>query len=280
LHVKLSDELTIHYVKAGSGPNTILFAPGWSMSTACFEKQLAAFEESTEYTFVTYDPRSQGLSSKTEGGHFYQQHGRDLNAFIEALELRNIVLGGWSFGGNEVLSYVNQFGTGRLAAFIMIDAAPKTTGADNTKEWIWYRYDDADGAAKLFTMGPLLDREGTITAFADWMLADKSPEKLAFVHRMAAQTPSTVMALLNAAASHDDYTDDLRAMEGKLPLLYTVRKEWGDAATTWALENTPGATVSTTMNSHMDFWERPESFNALLLDFLTEVKSFNITDGS
>jgi len=76
LKVKLNEDLTIHYEKAGSGEKTILFVPGWSMSTAVFEKQLTAFEGSSEYTFVTYDPRGQGLSSKTEGGHFYQQHAR------------------------------------------------------------------------------------------------------------------------------------------------------------------------------------------------------------
>ncbi len=272
MKVKLSNDLTIHYEKTGSGEKTILFVPGWAMSTACFEKQLAAFEGSTEYTFVTYDPRGQGLSSRTEGGHFYQQHGRDLNEFIETLELRNIVLGGWSFGGNEVLSYVNQFGTGRLRAFIMIDAAPRTTGADNTAEWVWYAADDADGARQWFTTGPLLDRDGTITGFANWMLNNKSPENIAFVRRMALQTSSTVMALLNAAAAYDDYTEDLKAMDGNLPLLYIVRKEWANAASAWAKENTPSAKVTAILESHIGFWENPENFNAELQGFLAIIR--------
>src|SRR6056297_1968976 len=142
--VDLSEDLTIHYETAGMGDTTILFVPGWAMSTEVFEKQLTAFERSSDYTFVDLDPRGQGDSSKTDGGHFYQQHGRDLNAFIEALELDNIVLGGWSFGGNAVLSYVDQFGTDRLKGFVMIDAAPKSTGADNTTEWVWYSHDDSD----------------------------------------------------------------------------------------------------------------------------------------
>ena len=272
MKVKISEELTIHYEKVGSGEKTILFVPGWDMSTVCFEKQLAAFDGSLEYTFVTYDPRGQGLSSKTEGGHFYQQRGRDLDEFIQTLDLKNIVLGGWSFGGNEVLSYVNQFGTGRLCAFIMIDAAPRTTGVDNTAEWVWYSGNDADGARQWFTTGPLLDREGTIAGFADWMLANKSSENIAFVSRMAAQTSSTVMALLNAAAEYDDYTNDLKAMESKIPLLYIVRKEWGNAASLWAKENTPSAKVRATMNSHMSFWENPEEFNLELEAFLESIK--------
>jgi len=269
--VDLSEDLTIHYETAGTGDTTILFVPGWAMSTEVFEKQLAAFERSSDYTFVTLDPRGQGDSSKTDGGHFYQQHGRDLNAFIEALELDNIVLGGWSFGGNAVLSYVDQFGTDRLKGFVMIDAAPKSTGADNTTEWVWYSHDDADGFEAFFTMGPLLYRDDLIAGFADWMLADTSAENIAWVTAIAEKTNSTTMALLNAAGAFDDYTETLTAMDGEIPLLYIVREEWGPVVSKWADANTPSAMVSATMPSHLGFWEDPEGFNAELVRFLEGV---------
>ncbi|SEP03559.1 Pimeloyl-ACP methyl ester carboxylesterase [Salinihabitans flavidus] len=266
--VELSEDLTIHYETAGTGDTTILFVPGWAMSTEVFEKQLETFEGSTDYTFVTFDPRGQGESSKTAGGHFYQQHGRDLNAFIEALELDTIVLGGWSFGGNAVLSYVDQFGTERLKGFVMIDAAPKSTGADNTTEWVWYSHDDADGFEAFFTMGPLLYRDDMIAGFADWMLADTSAENIAWASAIAEKTNSTTMALLNAAGTFDDYTEDLTAMDGEIPLLYIVREEWGPVVSEWAAANTPNAMVSATMPSHLGFWEDPEGFNAELMTFL------------
>jgi len=269
--VDLSEDLTIHYETAGTGDTTILFVPGWAMSTEVFEKQLAAFEGSSDYTFVTLDPRGQGDSSKTVGGHFYQQHGRDLNAFVEALELDNIVLGGWSFGGNAVLSYVDQFGTDRLTGFVMIDAAPKSTGADNTTEWVWYSHDDADGFEAFFTMGPLLYRDDLIAGFADWMLADTSAENIAWVTAIAEKTNSTTMALLNAAGAFDDYTETLTAMDGEIPLLYIVREEWGPVVSEWADANTPSAMVSATMPSHLGFWENPEGFNAELMRFLEGV---------
>lgn len=271
-YVKVSDDLTLYYETAGSGDTTILFVPGWAMSSKVFERQLTAFEASTEYTFVTYDPRGQGRSSKTAGGHFYQQHGRDLAALIDTLKLKNIVLGGWSFGGNEALSYVKQFGSDSLSGFIMIDAAPSATGTDNQKEWVWYRHDDADGFEAFFTMGPLLDRDATNKGFADWMLADKSQENLDFAVGIAEQTPPSIAALLNAAGAHDDFTADLTAMEGKVPLLYIVRESWDSVVTGWAKANTPGATVSATMVSHLGFWEKPESFNAELKKFLDSIK--------
>ena len=38
--VQVSDDLTLYYEVAGSGDKTILFVPGWGMSSAVFEKQL------------------------------------------------------------------------------------------------------------------------------------------------------------------------------------------------------------------------------------------------
>ena len=48
-NVQVSDDLTLYYEVAGSGDKTILFVPGWGMSSAVFEKQLEEFEGSDEY---------------------------------------------------------------------------------------------------------------------------------------------------------------------------------------------------------------------------------------
>ena len=271
--VRVSDDLIIYYETAGSGDTTVLFVPGLGMSTRVFERQLEAFEGSTEYTFVTYDPRGQGLSSKTIEGHYYEQHGRDLDAFIKALKLDNIVLGGWSYGGLDVLAYVDQFGFDGLKGFVMIDATPKSRGHDNATEFVWYRYDDADGFEAYFTKGPLQDYDELAVGFADWMLADKSEANMQFAIDIIKQTPAPVMSLLNATAALTDYTETLVAMDGKLPLLFVVRKDWGEVVSGWVKENTPSARVSASMVSHLGFWEEPAVFNAEIDSFLESIKN-------
>jgi non-heme chloroperoxidase len=62
-----------------------VFIPGWTGATKVFERQFKHFEGSSRFRAIAYDPRGQGLSSKTLDGHTYQQHGRDLAAFIEKL---------------------------------------------------------------------------------------------------------------------------------------------------------------------------------------------------
>lgn len=64
------------------------------MTTRAFQHQLAHFAGSNDFTALTYDPRGQELSTKTTEGHYYEQHGRDLQALIEALGLDRIVLAG------------------------------------------------------------------------------------------------------------------------------------------------------------------------------------------
>ena len=86
-YVTLGDDLTIHHQASGEGEIAVIFVPGWTMTTRVFERQLAHLAGSERFKALTYDPRGQGLSSKTTEGHHYEQHGRDLHNLIERLGL-------------------------------------------------------------------------------------------------------------------------------------------------------------------------------------------------
>ena len=112
--VRLQNGLGVFYRESGNGSVPVVFVPGWTMSSEVFEQQLACFEGSEDYRFISYDPRSHGFSSQTADGHDYLQHGEDLAQFIEALDLSGIVLAGWSFGTLATLAYVRQSGAGKV----------------------------------------------------------------------------------------------------------------------------------------------------------------------
>lgn len=269
--VKLNDDLTIHYEQSGSGDTTIIFIPGWMMSTDVFVHQLTHFKDSTKYRALTYDPRGQGKSSKPVEGHTYQQHARDLAQLIQKLDLKKVILAGWSYGVTEQLAYLNQFGADKLEAMIMIDTGPDVTGATRD-EWVWYLNDDSDGYARWFTEGVIEDRENVVTEFGKWMLENPSEENLAWVSNIASNTSSSVASLLNATGFYLDYSEDLISLEGKLPLMYVVREEVKDAADKWITSNTPSATT-VYMGKHIMFWERPDEFNKAMDEFLLGVDS-------
>lgn len=265
--IAVDDELTIHYQQAGRGDITVLLVPGWTMSTRVFERQLEYFADSDQVRFISYDPRAHGLSSKTADGHYYEQHGRDLHAFIEGLQLDNIVLGGWSFGCLETLAYVNQFGAEKLRGFIMIDGPPRAAGVDNDNEWVTYRYDDADGSQAFYTLERLRNPEAANRAFAAWMLEDKSENNIRWVLEITGQSPDSAAALLNATSIFLDFEADLRALEGKLPLWYLVRNGQDRVVADWARKNTPSASIDA-FGEHLMFWERADQFNKLLVEFV------------
>jgi pimeloyl-ACP methyl ester carboxylesterase len=269
--LQLDRELTIYYEVTGTGQIPIVFVPGWIMSTKVFEKQLAHFAQSTKFRFYTFDPRGQGKSTKTEGGHFYEQHGRDLHNFLQRLDLRHVVLGGWSYGGFDVLAYIREYGADNVRALIMIDAAPKSLGTNNRTEWVWFSRDDADGSRRAYTMDTLLNRKKMDENFVDWMLENPTAEKVAYLSAICDETPGTIAALTNETGAYEDYERDLASLEGKLPLLFSVREEMSAPARKWAAAHTPSATVIS-FGKHLNFWERPDQFNAGLDRFLATVR--------
>lgn len=221
-------------------------------------------------TALAYDPRGQGKSSKSAEGHTYQQHARDLAKLIDKLKLKNVILAGWSYGVTEQLAYVNQFGSDNVKAMIMIDTGPKISGATRD-EWVWYLKDDSDGYSRYFTEGIIEDRETVIREFSEWMLEKPTPDKVTWISEIAAQMSSSVAAITNATGFYLDYSEDLKALEGKVPLLYIVRDEMKAVAAPWIRTNTPTAEV-VFMGKHMMFWERPDEFNTAVDKFLDSLE--------
>jgi non-heme chloroperoxidase len=267
-YVQIASGVKIHYEQAGSGAQTVLFVPGWLMTTDVFQKQLEHFKGSKSVRFITYDPRGQGLSTKTAGGMNYEQRGRDLDAFIKALGLHDIVLAGWSYGGLEALSYVHQFGDAKIRGFIDIDAPPRTTGPDNVKEWVWYRYDDSDSSFKFYTLTPQLDRNKFDEEFAKWMLEDSSKASLEWVKKMSDHTSGSDAARLNAASWFCDYTSDVKQIDAHKPVLFFVQEALGPVARDWIKTNAPNAAVEA-YGKHMMFHDHAEQFNARIDQYLS-----------
>lgn len=152
---------------------------------------------------------------------------------------------------------------------IMIDTGPDVSGISRD-EWVWYLNDDSDGYAQSFTVGIIEDRENVVREFSKWMLEDPTPENVAWLSKIASNTSSSVASIQNATGFYLDYSKDLIALDGKIPLLYVVRDENREVADKWIKSNTPSATA-VYMGKHMMFWERAEEFNKVVDEFLSSV---------
>ncbi len=100
-------DIRTHYLEAGTGDRHLVFIPGLTMTAEVWQEQMPYFA-ARGFHVIAIDPRSQGLTSKTEGGNTYHQQAADLHAFLEKLKLEHCTLVGWAAGVAALLDYVSS----------------------------------------------------------------------------------------------------------------------------------------------------------------------------
>ena len=260
--VEVSDGLKIHYLSMGQG-RPLVFIPGWTMDTGCFRENLGPL--SGDFRAIAYDPRSHGKSSRTESGHDYRQHGADLAALMDALELKDVVLLGWSAGACAAYSYFEQFGYGKVRAFVNIDQPPKAAW-DKPDEW---GINSPEQLAQFAEFMASPQREEFSRMAAPTMFLDP-PVDAAFVEEFVASsmsTPQPAASLLLREVNHSDYTETAREVARRLPVLHIVKEEHGQAARRWIEANAQRVELCV-LGAHMMFMEFPAEFNAAVTRFI------------
>lgn len=120
--VTVGQGVRIHYVEAGDrdAKTTLLFVPGWTMSSTVWRDQMAGFAGAARV--VAIDPRSQGASTITTQSNTPEQRAQDLREVIRSLALTNVVLVGWSQGVQDVAAYAASFQGEAIAAYVLVDS--------------------------------------------------------------------------------------------------------------------------------------------------------------
>ena len=121
-YVTTADGAEIYVKDWGSGRPVVL-SHGWPLSSDSWEAQqlhLAA----NGYRVVAHDRRGHGRSTQTWDGNEMDTYADDLAAVLDALDLRDVTLIGFSTGGGEVARYVGRHGTSRVAQVVLVSAVP------------------------------------------------------------------------------------------------------------------------------------------------------------
>ncbi|MEU8052049.1 MULTISPECIES: alpha/beta fold hydrolase [Micromonospora] len=117
-----SGDIDIYYEDHGAGAPVVLIH-GYPLDGASWEKQsrelLAA-----GYRVITYDRRGFGKSSQPAVGYDYDTFTADLHTLLEHLDLRDVVLVGFSMGTGEVTRYLGTHGSGRVRKAVLMGAVP------------------------------------------------------------------------------------------------------------------------------------------------------------
>jgi non-heme chloroperoxidase len=123
-------DIKIHYIEAGSGDRTLVFIPGWTMIAESWREQIPYFS-SRGFRVLALDPRSQGLTTKTEKGNTYQQQAADLHAFLQSLKIEHSYLVGWAAGANVLLEYISSPEALKPEKMVFVDCSPADLKSDD-----------------------------------------------------------------------------------------------------------------------------------------------------
>jgi len=259
--VTIEDEVQLYYEDFGKG-DPVIFIPGLTCTTEFFEHNLEVLADNNR--IISYDPRSQGKSTISPHGNNFTQRGRDLAAFINALNLENIVIAGWSLGAYDAYSYFEQFGIDKVKAFINIDMCPKTIQI-NSDDW-------AEGTLEVVhgMYSSILDSSQAhfFESYAHYMIIrDATNKEVEWIVSQSQKTPAVIAAQIVADATFCDFSDIALKIANEISVMHYIKQDWSETAIRWLDKNTPGIRREV-MPGHMMFWEEPELFNSTFREFL------------
>src|SRR5690606_30550455 len=108
-----STSVELYYEDQGEGQPVVLIH-GYPLNGHSWERQTRELLDQG-YRVITYDRRGFGASSKVGAGYDYDTFAADLNTVLETLDLRDVILVGFSMGTGELARYVARYGHERVA---------------------------------------------------------------------------------------------------------------------------------------------------------------------
>src|SRR6478736_8792697 len=141
-----SAAIELYYEDQGSGQPVVLIH-GYPLDGHSWERQTRELL-AQGHRVITYDRRGFGGSSKVNVGYDYDTFAADLNTVLETLDLRDVVLVGFSMGTGELARYVAKYGHDRVAKLAFLASLePFLVQRDDNPEGVPQDVFDGIGAA-------------------------------------------------------------------------------------------------------------------------------------
>lgn len=145
----------------GSGQPVLLLS-AWTFDASTWGSQIAALN-AKGFRCVAHDRRGHGRSEMPSTGYDLDTLTDDVAAVIEARDLHDVTLVGFSMGTAEAVSYLGRYGSERIARLVLV--APTTPLLVKTE-------DNPDGVPKAMIEA---DNAAVARDFAKWIAANEAP---------------------------------------------------------------------------------------------------------
>jgi non-heme chloroperoxidase len=262
--------VNIFFEDIGTGKPVILIH-GWPVSHEMWEYQVTAIVNAG-YRCITYDRRGFGQSDKPWTGYDYDTFAADLNELIDALDLSDIILVGFSMGGGEVVRYLGKYGPSKVSKAVLISSVvPLLVQTDSHEEGVPRDIFDGvianiqnDRPAFLSDFGKQFFSEGVLNK-------PVSQEIQNWLHQLAIVASPKATADCVRAYSETDFRTDLSTITIPVMIIH------GDNDKTVPIQATSEITASLLPNAeyyiiegapHGLFITNKDELNQLLINFM------------
>ncbi len=256
-------KVEINYYQQGKGDTTLLFIHGWCIDGMYWKNQVDYFSKS--YHVFAIDLPGFGESKAERTNWTVEEYANDVTAFIDAMNLKNVVIIGHSMAG-EIMLQTALTGNPKIAGIVGVDNF-KTIDVEFTPEQM----------KQMTDFLPLLEKDfkNSAPVYADMMLFHpttsqevKDRVKTDFANSDPVIGYGTLICQMQYASA------DAQRLEQLHYRLYLINSD-GYPTNETGLRNHCKAgfqveTISAT--GHYPMIEKPEAFNILLEKVLTEMK--------
>ena len=111
------------YLKDWGAGRPVVFSHGWPLCSDSWEAQMIHLA-SNGFRAIAHDRRGHGRSSQPWHGNEMDTYADDLAQLLDALDVKDATLFGFSTGGGEVARYIGRHGTKRVKQAGLISAVP------------------------------------------------------------------------------------------------------------------------------------------------------------
>jgi microsomal epoxide hydrolase len=266
--IAVAPRVMLRVIDAGrlNGRPPIVFIPGWSAGAEIWRAQIERFDD--RHRVISFDPRSQGHSTKTLDGNTPEQRAADLHALLTRERVDRPVLVGWSQAVQDLAAYALQYGTKDVAGIVLVDAAVSdgaTAIAERPRE----------AAFQFGLFGTYLSNQQAYLRGMFGAIISK-PQRPGFVDQAVSTAMKTPPSIGMSMLISDMFTVDRRAALAKMdcPVLiiasgksFELERQKDEAK---AIRNVRFVQIDDA--AHAVFIDQPDRFAAALTGFLEAVR--------
>ena len=255
------DGVSIAYTVSGSGSPALVFVHGWMGDQTYWTDQAASFSD--DHTVVTIDLAGHGESGMDREGWPLMAFGADVEAVIEALDLDPVILVGHSMGGAVVLE----------AARLMPDRVIGVIGVDSLHD-AEAKYDPDQ--MKGYFAAYEADFVGTCVQMVTSMFQEDADPALVerVTNDMCDGSPEISLALLREFIEYE--MGPALAAVAEIPVQYINSDSYPTNPEANQKYHPTFSGVIVQDVGHLLMIERPEEFNALLEQIITNLNELAI----